>query len=109
MAEPIPAERSPQSDSTPPSIAALRARRDDVYAAARRHGIRRIVVYGSVARGRAGPGSDLDLLVEPMPGRSLLDIVDLRLELERMLGCRVEIGTRMRPELAGELRDAVPL
>ena len=109
MAQPRPSERSQRADRTPPSLASLRARRDDVYAAARRHGIQRIVVYGSVARGRARPGSDLDLLVEPLPGRSLLDIVDLRLELERMLGCRVEIGTRMRPELAGELRDAVPL
>lgn len=109
MAEPVPTERSRQAGGTPPTIASLRARRDDVYAAAHRHGIQRIVVYGSVARGRAGPGSDLDLLVDPLPGRSLLDVVDLRLELERMLGCRVEIGTRMRPELAGELRDAVPL
>ena len=42
---------------------------------ARRHGARNIRVYGSVARGQANDSSDLDLLVEWAPDRSLLDVV----------------------------------
>lgn len=45
---------------------------------ARRHGAGNIRVYGSVARGEATHDSDLDLLVEWEPGRSLLDLIALK-------------------------------
>jgi len=44
-------------------------------------------VFGSVARGEARPGSDLDLLVEFEPGASLIDHVGLSQDLEELLGC----------------------
>jgi len=50
-------------------------RRAAVVDLARRHGARSIRVYGSVARGQATDNSDLDLLVEWEPERSLLDVV----------------------------------
>jgi predicted nucleotidyltransferase len=79
---------------------------------ARRHGARAIRVYGSVARGQATDQSDLDLLVEWEPERSLLDVVGLKQDLEDMLGVTVDVGSEcglhwyIRDEV---LREAVPL
>jgi predicted nucleotidyltransferase len=79
---------------------------------ARRHGARSIRVYGSVARGQATEKSDLDLLVEWEPDRSLLDVVGLKQNLEDLLGVTVDIGSErglhwfIRDEV---LREAVPL
>jgi len=60
---------------------------------ARRHGARGIRVYGSVARGQATDQSDLDLLVEWEPDRSLLDVVGLKQDLEDLLGVTVDVGS----------------
>lgn len=68
-------------------------KRREVLAAAQRHGAVNVRVFGSVARGDATPQSDVDLLVEWEPGRSLLDHVDLVLDLQDLLGTHVEIGT----------------
>jgi predicted nucleotidyltransferase len=79
---------------------------------ARRHGARSIRVFGSVARGQATEQSDLDLLVEWEPDRSLLDVVGLKQDLEDLLGVTVDIGSErglhwfIRDEV---LREAVPL
>jgi predicted nucleotidyltransferase len=79
---------------------------------ARRHGARSIRVYGSVARGQATEQSDLDLLVEWDPDRSLLDVVGLKQDLEDLLGVTVDIGSErglhwfIRDQV---LREAVPL
>ena len=59
----------------------------------RQHGVRRAGVFGSHARGEAGPESDLDLLVELPPGSSLLDLVGLEQALTDALGVRVEATT----------------
>ena len=48
-------------------------------------------VFGSVARGEAGPESDVDLLVEMEAGRSLLDLARLLNALEDLLGCKVDL------------------
>lgn len=79
---------------------------------ARRHGARSVRVYGSVARGQATEKSDLDLLVEWEPDRSLLDVVGLKQDLEDLLGLTVDIGSEsglhwfIRAEV---LSEAVPL
>ena len=79
---------------------------------ARRHGARSIRVYGSVARGQATEQSDLDLLVEWEPDRSLLDVVGLKQDLGDLLGVTVDIGSErglhwfIRDQV---LREAVPL
>lgn len=71
----------------------LHHRRDDVLRIAATHGARNVRVFGSVVRGDAGPHSDVDFLVNMEPGRSLFDIVDLKLDLEDLLGCSVDIVT----------------
>jgi predicted nucleotidyltransferase len=87
----------------PPSLAALRKRRDEIYDVARRHGASRITIYGSVARGEETSSSDLDLLVDMEPNRTVLDLTRLRRDLEALLACRLQLTTTVRPELADSI------
>jgi predicted nucleotidyltransferase len=60
---------------------------------AARHGARGVRVFGSVARGEAGPGSDLDVLVEIEQRRGLLEQAGLQGDLEELLHCPVHVAT----------------
>ena len=71
----------------------LRLKKKEIHRIARQHGARNLRVFGSVARGEAGEGSDLDLLVEMEPRRSLLDLVAIKQDLEDLLGCKVDVVT----------------
>jgi len=55
------------------------------------YGARNVRVFGSAARGDAGPESDFDLLVDLEPGRTLLDHVGLWQDLEELLGRPVDV------------------
>jgi uncharacterized protein len=55
------------------------------------HGVIEASVFGSFARGDAGPESDLDLLVTYKPGATLFDAISLQDELEKILGRKVDI------------------
>lgn len=93
-----------------PTMKMIRARRDEIWATAKRHGASNIRIYGSVARGEATPMSDIDVLVEMEDGRSLLDLAALHLELEEIVGYPVEIGTDVKPRLRDRVRaEAVAL
>jgi predicted nucleotidyltransferase len=90
----------------------LHRHRADVLRLAAEHGARDVRVFGSVARGDAGEGSDIDLLVRMESGRSLFDLGALVVDLEELLGCRVDVVTErgLRPRLRDHvLRDAVPV
>ena len=50
-------------------------------------------MFGSVARGEAGTGSDLDFLVDMKPGRTLMDLGGLLMDLQDLLGVGVDIVT----------------
>ena len=50
-------------------------------------------VFGSVLHGDDEEGSDLDILVDPAPRASLLDMAGLQIELERALGIKVDVRT----------------
>jgi uncharacterized protein len=69
----------------------LRIHRQEILGCAADHGARNVRVFGSTARGDTGPTSDIDLLVEMEPGRSLLDLVGLWQDLEGLLGRRVDV------------------
>ena len=58
-----------------------------------KHGARHVRIFGSVARGSAGPTSDIDVLVSMDRGRSLLDLCALGDDLEDLLGRKVDILT----------------
>jgi hypothetical protein len=75
------------------SIDELRTHRREILSMAARHGVGNIRVFGSVLHGDERPESDIDLLVEVEPGRSLLDIIGLEQELGELLGGRVEVLT----------------
>ena len=86
--------------------------RAPIAAAARRRGARDVRVFGSVARGEERPDSDVDLLVTLEPGRTLLDLARLELELEDLLGRPVDVVTAeglREPVRAAALREAVPV
>jgi predicted nucleotidyltransferase len=71
----------------------LDTRREEILAIVKRHGGRNVRVFGSQARGEGAPDSDLDILIDLEPGRSLLDIVAIKQDLEDLLGCSVDVVT----------------
>ena len=72
---------------------ALRTHRQAIRDIVARHLARNARVFGSVARGDDAEGSDIDVLVDPMPGATLLDLGALQIELEEALGLQVDLLT----------------
>jgi hypothetical protein len=71
----------------------LSKKRKEILETAASHGAHNVRVFGSVARNEAGPRSDVDFLVELDKGRSLFDHAALMLDLEKLLGRRVDVVT----------------
>jgi len=94
-----------------PTLAALRARRAEILHIAERRGARNVRVFGSVARGDAGVESDVDLLVEMEPGRTVLDLSELILDLQESLGRNVDVveSQRLTPDAGQILHEAIAL
>lgn len=84
----IPARRSARERGR--LLARVRRSREALQAAARRHGVRDIRVFGSAARGDETAESDIDLLVDLDSDRTLLDLVGFQQEAETILGARVD-------------------
>ena len=90
----------------------LRAKKADIITIAIKHGASNVRVFGSVARGEGNEKSDIDLLVDLEPGRSLLDHIGLIQDLEDLLGRSVDVATpgalheRMKHRV---MQDAIPL
>ena len=72
----------------------LLANSEAVKAIAARHKAFNVAVFGSVARGEDGPTSDIDLLVDFLPGASLVDEFRLENELREFLKVRVDLVSR---------------
>jgi uncharacterized protein len=95
-----------------PRAQQLRRHRRRLLEVARKNGVRKVRVFGSLARGEARSPSDVDLLVDLEPGRTLLDLAAFRREAEEILGTPVDVATpdmlkeRIRSEVLGE---ALPL
>jgi uncharacterized protein len=76
------------------------------------HCVTGVRVFGSALRGNDVAGSDLDLLVEPTPQTTLMDIAAIRFELKKLLGLEVDVLTpnslpaRFRTQV---LREALPV
>jgi predicted nucleotidyltransferase len=80
-------------------------KRDVIREAAARFPVTNLRVFGSVLHGTDRSGSDLDLLVDALPGATLFDLGGLQDELESILGVRVEVLTP--GDLAPRMRAAV--
>ena len=87
------------------TLDALRSRRTEILATASRHGARNVRVFGSVARGDDTSTSDVDLLVDFSPDRSLYDLVGLQLDIESLVRRRADIVTEA--SLHALLRDRI--
>jgi len=90
----------------------LTEKHDEILRIAARHGAKNIRVFGSVARGDADAASDVDVLVDMEPGRSLLDMGGLLMDLQDLLGCPVDVVTErgLRARIRDRvLKEAVPL
>lgn len=90
----------------------LKEKRDEILRIAAERGARNVRVFGSVARGEADEQSDVDFLVDMEPGRNLLDMGGLLMDLRELLGRDVDVLTegglvpRIRERV---LREAVAL
>jgi predicted nucleotidyltransferase len=90
----------------------LKEKREDILRIAAKHGARNVRVFGSVVRGEARPDSDVDFLVDMEPGRTLLDMGGLLMDLRDALGQEVDVvterglKTRIRERV---LKEAMPL
>ena len=91
---------------------AVREQREAILRVAAKHGATQVRLIGSVARGEARPDSDLDLLAKWQEGTSLLDQAALKLELESLLGRKVDIASDgwVKPSIRESVyRDAIAL
>lgn len=90
----------------------LAQKRNEVLALTARSKAGNVRVFGSVRHGEDKDGSDIDLIVDPLPGATLFDLGGLQVALEELLGVRVDLLTpgdlpaKFRERV---LRDAVPV
>jgi uncharacterized protein len=84
---------------------ALDRYRKALHSAAARHRLANPRVFGSVARGSDIAGSDLDVLVDPLPDATLFDVGGFQDEMEELLGVRVDVRTP--GDLPMPIRDRV--
>ena len=84
---------------------ALSQHRDAVCLAAARYRVANPRVFGSALHGNDREGSDLDLLVDPLPGATLFDLGGLQDELQELLGVSVDVLTLQ--DLPAKFRDVV--
>lgn len=93
-------------------LAELKDKREEILRIARLRGAGNIRIFGSWARGEGDEASDIDLLVDLEPGRSLLDLGGLWWDLHLLLSRNVDVITEksMRPRARERaLKEAVPL
>jgi uncharacterized protein len=83
----------------------VKAKREDILRIAAKYGVRNVRLFGSRARGDARSDSDVDFLVDMPSGCSLLDVGRLMMDLQDVLGCKVDV---VEPEgLHWYIRDRV--
>lgn len=90
----------------------IASKRVEILRIAARYGAHNVRIFGSAARGEADEASDIDLIVEFEPVRSLLDHAGLWLELQELLGRKVDVVSErgIKPRIRERvLKEAVPL
>jgi predicted nucleotidyltransferase len=88
------------------------SKRNDILLLARQHGAASIKIFGSVVRGEEYPDSDVDFLVQMENGRSLFDMGGLLMDLQDLLGCKVDVVSEngLRSRIKDHvLREAMPI
>ena len=87
------------------SVTISDSNRDAVRALAERYRATNPRIFGSVVHGNATEESDIDILVDALPGATLFDLGGLQVELEALFGTRVDLLTPA--DLSPRFRDAV--
>src|SRR3989338_11634321 len=90
----------------------IKKHRKEILSLAQKYGAQNVRIFGSVARGEAKEDSDIDVLVDLEAGRSLLDLGGLLMDLQDLLGRRVDVVTAkgLRDRIRSRvLKEAVPL
>lgn len=90
---------------TPLTLDDVKAHSAELQQIGKRYGVHNIRVFGSVARGEAGPTSDLDLLVDVLPGFGLLALSAFAAEVEEQLDVATQVATvnGLKPRLRGHI------
>lgn len=94
------------------TLSEVQAQRDVILKIATRHGASNVRLFGSIARGTAVANSYLDLLVDLEPGRTLLDLGGLLMEMQEAIGMHVDVAMdrMLRQDLREQVLDeAIPL
>lgn len=90
----------------------IREKRREILDIAAKHGAYNVRLFGSVARGEADEKSDVDFLVDAGPETSSWFPAGLIIDLEKLLGCEVDVVTErgLRPRIKDRvLKEALPL
>lgn len=79
---------------------------DKIISYMKQHGARRICVFGSYARGKARPDSDLDIMVWFAEQKSLLGLIRIERELSEFVGIKIDLLTEeaISPYLIDRIR-----
>ncbi len=112
MIEVMPRRRSNADTTTVDLLSQIIARQHEIRMVAARHGAHNVRLFGSAARGEADARSDIDILVDLEPGRSLLDLGGLLMDLRELFGRDVDVvtGRGLKPRIrARVLREAIAL
>lgn len=83
----------------------LKKNKQQIIKIATQHGAQSVRIFGSHARNQNHPESDLDLLVTLADGRTLLDLIAIKQDLEDILNCRVDVTTE--DALSPYVRDQI--
>lgn len=90
----------------------LSLKRKEILEISKKYGAYHIRIFGSVAKGTADQNSDIDFLIEMERGRTLLDLGGLLMDLQNLLGCKVDVVTErgLRQRIRSRvLKEAVPI
>ncbi len=90
----------------------LNAHRDDIRRVVEQHHAKNARVFGSVLHGKDTENSDLDILIDPTPDTTMMDIGAIRYELRRLLGISVDVLTpKALPDSFREqvIQEALPV
>lgn len=96
------------TDESEKILKTLREHREEILGVGEVYGARNVRVFGSVARGEAGPHSDVDLLIDLTDGRTLFDLVDLEDRWAQIIHRSVDVVTErgmsrhMKPRVLAE-------
>ncbi|MBK8870474.1 MAG: nucleotidyltransferase family protein [Elusimicrobia bacterium] len=96
------------TDESEKILKTLRDHREEILEVGEVYGARNVRVFGSVARGEAGPNSDVDFLIDLTVGRTLFDLVDLEDRWAQIIHRPVDVVTErgmsrhMKPRVLAE-------